>query len=80
MTLIVRHLGPTPQGLPIEVYCFTNTTEWVPDEGIQSDIFDHLLSILPEFDLRIFQEPSGMDMQHWSGGISAVISTQQDPI
>jgi miniconductance mechanosensitive channel len=80
MTLIVRHLSPTPQGLPIEVYCFTNTVEWAAYEGIQSDIFDHLLSILPEFDLRIFQEPSGADMQHWSEGVSAVITTQQDPI
>jgi miniconductance mechanosensitive channel len=76
MTLIVRHLSPTPQGLPIEVYCFTNTVEWAAYEGIQSDIFDHLLSILPEFDLRIFQEPSGADMQHWSEGVSAVITTQ----
>lgn len=80
MTLIVRHLSPTPQGLPLEVYCFTNTVEWAAYEGIQSDIFDHLLSILPEFDLRIFQEPSGADMQHWSEGVSAVITTQQDPI
>jgi miniconductance mechanosensitive channel len=78
MTLIVRHMNPTPQGLPLEVYCFVDIVEWAPFEAIQSDIFDHLLSILPEFDLRIFQQPSGTDMQHWSGGVSAGNSTQQE--
>lgn len=66
MTLIVRHLGPGPEGLPLEVYCFTNTTAWVAYEGIQADIFDHLLSILPEFGLRVFQQPSGSDMTQWA--------------
>lgn len=65
MTLIVRHLAPGPQGLPIEIYCFTNTTNWVQYESIQADIFDHLLSILPEFGLRVFQQPSGSDMTQW---------------
>ncbi|MDO9520497.1 MAG: mechanosensitive ion channel family protein [Pseudohongiella sp.] len=65
MTLIVRHLNPGPEGLPLEIYCFTNTIEWVPYEGIQADIFDHLLSILPEFGLRVFQQPSGFDMTQW---------------
>ena len=60
-TLLVRQLAPGPQGLPIELYCFTNTTIWHEYEGIQSDIFDHLMAILPEFGLRVFQEPSGMD-------------------
>ncbi len=63
MTLLVRQLDPTPQGLPIEIYCFTNTTDWNAYEDIQSDIFDHLLAILPEFGLRPFQEPSGLDLQ-----------------
>ena len=63
MTQIVRHLSPGAEGLPLEVYCFTNTTQWVEYEGIQSDIFDHLLSILPEFGLRVFQAPSGVDMR-----------------
>ena len=62
MTLIVRQLAPTSTGLPLEIYCFTNTISWVPYEGIQSDIFDHLLAILPEFDLRVFQNPSGADL------------------
>lgn len=63
MTLMVRQLDPTSDGLPMEVYCFTNTTEWVAYEGIQSDIFDHLLAILPEFGLRVFQHPSGADLR-----------------
>lgn len=63
MTLIVRQLSPGPEGLPLEIYCFTNTTAWVPYESIQADIFDHLLSILPEFGLRVFQQPSGVDFR-----------------
>ena len=59
MALMVRMLQPTPEGVPLELYCFTNTTVWVDYEVIQSDIFDHLLAILPEFDLRVFQAPSG---------------------
>jgi miniconductance mechanosensitive channel len=62
MTLIVRQLAPGPEGLPLEIYCFTNTTEWVAYEGIQSDIFDHLLAIVPEFGLRLFQKPAGSDL------------------
>lgn len=63
MTLMVRQLSPTPQGLPLEIYCFTNTTAWGDYEGIQSDLFDHLLAIMPEFGLRLYQEPSGLDFQ-----------------
>ncbi|VWX59012.1 mechanosensitive ion channel family protein [Sphingorhabdus sp. 109] len=63
MTLLVRQLDPSPQGLPIEIYCFTSTTDWNAYEDIQSDIFDHLLAILPEFGLRPFQQPSGLDLQ-----------------
>ena len=63
MTLIVRQQAPTCDGLPLEVYCFTNSIVWVTYEGIQSDIFDHLYAILPEFDLRVFQNPSGRDLQ-----------------
>lgn len=62
MLQIVRQLQPTAEGLPLEVYCFTNTTAWVAYEGIQSDIFDHLLAIAPEFGLRVYQAPSGNDM------------------
>ncbi|QKT03588.1 mechanosensitive ion channel family protein [Ectothiorhodospiraceae bacterium 2226] len=63
MTLIVRQLNPGPQGLPLEVYCFTRSTAWAVYEGIQSDIFDHLLAILPEFGLQVFQQPSGPDVR-----------------
>ncbi len=65
MTLMVRQLAPTPEGLPLELYCFTNTVAWVGYEGIQGDIFDHLLSILPEFGLRVYQQPSGQDMREF---------------
>lgn len=63
MTLMVRQLAPTPEGLPLEIYAFTNTTVWAEYEGIQSDIFDHLLAAIGEFDLRIHQTPSGNDMR-----------------
>ena len=62
MTLIVRQLGPGPEGLPLEIYCFTNTTQWAVYEDIQSDIFDHLLAIVPEFGLRLYQKPAGSDL------------------
>ncbi|MCA1768235.1 MAG: mechanosensitive ion channel family protein, partial [Idiomarina sp.] len=63
LTLMVRQLGPGPQGLPIEVYCFSNDTAWETYEGIQSDIFDHLFAILPQFDLQVYQETSGQDVR-----------------
>ena len=66
MILMVRQLAPTPEGLPLEIYCFTNTIAWVEYEGIQADIFDHLLSILPEFGLRVYQKPGGADLRAWS--------------
>ena len=62
MTLIVRQLAPGPEGLPLEIYSFTNTTEWAVYEDIQSDIFDHLLAIVPEFGLRLYQKPAGSDL------------------
>jgi len=62
LTLIVRQLDPGPEGLPLEVYCFTNTTEWAAYEDIQSDIFDHLMAILPEFGLSLYQKPAGSDL------------------
>lgn len=61
MTLLVRHLQPTDHGIPIELYFFTRTTEWGAYEKIQADVFDHLLAIVPEFDLRVFQSPTGAD-------------------
>ena len=65
-TKMVRQLPPGPQGLPIEIYAFTNDIQWENYESIQADIFDHLLAVVPEFDLRIFQNPSGKDFAEWT--------------
>lgn len=66
MTFLVRQLAPTPTGLPIEIYVFSKNQVWVEYEDIQSDIFDHLISILPEFGLRVFQEPTGADFRQFA--------------
>jgi len=58
MTLLVRQLQPTENGIPLQLYCFTNDTRWAFYEGIQATIFDHLLSLIPVFGLRIFQTES----------------------
>ncbi len=58
MTLLVRHLQPGATGIPLEIYCFSNDIRWAYYEALQSDIFDHLLAILPVFDLRVFQQIS----------------------
>ena len=63
MTFLIRQLSPTSTGLPLEIYVFSNDVNWVAYEGIQSDIFDHLLAIVPEFGLRVFQQPTGQDFQ-----------------
>lgn len=61
MTCMVRQLAPTEAGIPLEVYCFTTTIEWIPYENIQSDLFDHLLATAKLFELEVFQNPSGRD-------------------
>ncbi len=63
---LVRQLQPTANGLPLQIYTFTNTIAWVEYESIQADIFDHLLAILPEFGLRHYQRPSGRNMDNIS--------------
>jgi len=63
MTLIVRQLEPSAQGLPIQIYAFTNTTDWNDYEGIQSDMFDHIFAVLPEFGLRAHEAPTGHDVR-----------------
>jgi miniconductance mechanosensitive channel len=63
LTLMVRQRDPTPDGLPLEVYAFSSDTDWVAYEGIQSDIFDHILAVAPEFGLRVFQHPTGRDFE-----------------
>ncbi|MCH7932970.1 MAG: mechanosensitive ion channel [Gemmatimonadetes bacterium] len=63
MTLLVRQHEPGPQGLPLEIYCFSNDTDWGNYEAIQADIFDHLIASLHEFGLQAFQEPAGSDLR-----------------
>ena len=63
MTLLVRHLPPGDNGLPIEIYLFSNDTRWAEFEAIQADLFDHILAVIPEFGLRVFQKPSGLDVR-----------------
>lgn len=64
LTFLVRQLAPSPTGLPLEIYVFTTTTEWAAYEHIQADIFDHLLAAASHFDLRIFQNPTGLDFSN----------------
>ena len=71
MTLLVRQLQPGEKGIPIEIYCFTNTTEWAVYEGIQADIFDHVLAQCGEFGLSVFQAPSGTDVSALRGSVGS---------
>ncbi len=64
MMIMVRQLQPTAEGLPLELYCFTDTTEWIYYEQIQGELFDHVLAVLPQFGLRIFQRPTGNDLSN----------------
>ncbi len=64
LTYMVRQLAPTPQGIPLQIYAFTNDIRWVQYEGIQADIFDHVIAVAPVFGLRIFQSPSGTDIRN----------------
>lgn len=61
MTCMARLMEPTAQGLPLEIYCFTNTVQWIQYEEIQDDIIEHLITILPTFGLRLYQQPTGVD-------------------
>jgi miniconductance mechanosensitive channel len=63
MTLMVRQLEPTSKGIPLEIYCFTNTVVWADYEGIQSDIFDHIMTIMPLFGLAPYQDLAGQDLR-----------------
>ncbi|MDG2401109.1 MAG: mechanosensitive ion channel [Akkermansiaceae bacterium] len=65
MTLIVRQLAAEGRGIPIEIYCFSSVKEWAGYETIQADIFDHLFAVAPEFELNVFQEPTGHDFQRF---------------
>ena len=61
MPIVIRELSPSPEGLPLEIYAFVDTIVWNEYEDIQAEIFDHLLAVLPGFDMRVFQQPSGND-------------------
>jgi len=69
MTQLVRQLAPEPNGIPLEIYAFSSDTSWANYEAIQSDIFDHIFATVPEFGLRVYQSPSGYDMQHIGGPV-----------
>ncbi len=66
LTLIVRQLSPSETGVPMEIYVFSRDKKWENYEAIQADIFDHVLAVISEFDLRLFQNPSGLDFQRLS--------------
>ncbi len=68
MTFLIRHLSPGQYGLPIEVYVFSNDQVWANYEAIQADIFDHILAVIPKFDLRVFQNPTGYDFRAMTAG------------
>ena len=68
MTFLVRQLAPTEHGLPLEIYVFCKDIVWANYEAIQADIFDHILAVVPEFDLRVFQHPTGSDFKEFSRG------------
>lgn len=70
LMIMVRQMQPTSEGVPLEIYCFSNTSEWPKYEQIQAEIFDHIFAIIPEFGLRIFQSPSGIDIKSLQGKAS----------
>lgn len=72
MTLMVRQLAPGPDGLPLEIYAFSAVQDWVRFEGIIGDIFDHVLAVIPEFGLRVFQRPSGADLRDAGPSVAAL--------
>ncbi len=69
MTCMVRQLPPTEHGLPLEIYFFSSEQRWIPYESIQADILDHILAVIPHFDLRVYQQPSGADLRQLISGI-----------
>jgi miniconductance mechanosensitive channel len=80
MTFLVRHLHPTEKGLPVEIYVFCKDKAWARYESIQADIFDHILAVIPEFDLRVFQEPSGADITQGMSNLYKLNSFEQKSI
>lgn len=78
MTLLVRQLQSTNLGLPIEIYAFTNTTNWNEYENIQSDIFDHVLAVLQEFTLQVHEGSTGSDLRFLQSRPSPCDETPKD--
>ena len=79
MLRMVRIMDPSPHGIPVEIYCFTNTIVWTEYERIQGDLFDHVLAQLPEFGLRLYQQPTGFDLRQlrpaaWTPNADAPLS------
>ena len=72
MMILVRQLQPTPQGLPLELYFFSDGTDWIPYEHLQAEVFEHLLAVMPRFGLKVFQAPAGTDFQHLHGSATTV--------
>jgi miniconductance mechanosensitive channel len=70
MPFLVRTLAPNPTGLPIELYIFTRSTQWEKYETAQAEIFDHLLAAASHFELRVFQEPTGLDFSEFARAIN----------
>lgn len=79
-SLIIRQLQPSSEGLPLEIYAFTKTTAWKEYESIQSDIFDHLLAIIPEFGLKVYQAPSGSDLKQIAAPFKANSVQSLNPV
>ena len=71
MTLLVRQLTPTEKGLPIEIYVFSNDRVWANYEALQADIFDHILAVVPQFNLSVYQNPSASDLRSAADVIAA---------
>ena len=72
MTFLVRHLQPTETGIPFEIYVFCSNVAWVVYESVQADIFDHILAVIPEFDLKVFQLPAGDDLKEAIGNLKQI--------
>ena len=75
MTCMVRQLASEAHGIPIELYCFTASTVWAEYENTQGDIFDHLIALLPEFGLALYQQPSGRDVR---AGLTAMAGSRPE--
>ena len=80
MIIMVRQLQPTPQGLPLELYFFSDGTDWIPYENLQSEVFEHLFAVLPRFGLRVFQSPAGTDFAAVSKAEPLPVQPKKQPL